>query len=263
MLGWTTERFLTDATRAGARRLRAALRRAGRAPRRPASRSPTSSARREFWGLELEVTPGRADSAPGDRADRRGGAGAVSRSRGAAARSPTSAPAAAASRSRSRTSGRRARCAAPTSRAAALEVARRNAARHGVGDRVTLHPRRPARRRRRHASTRSSRTRRTSSIARGRRCSRRSATTSRRSRCSAAIDGLALVARLIAAAPAAAAPRRLSDLRVRTRPGRRDRGPDRGVARADADRACAATCRASRAPPSPSESKAARDDLDA
>ena len=57
VLGWTTERFLTDARRAGARRVRAAATKRWSPAASPASRSPTSSATREFWGLELEVTP--------------------------------------------------------------------------------------------------------------------------------------------------------------------------------------------------------------
>ena len=82
VLGWDAARFFRVGRRAEppatfATRLRAAASRAARA----ASRSPTSSAGQEFWGLRVRGHAGGADPAAGNRADRRGRARAAFRTR--------------------------------------------------------------------------------------------------------------------------------------------------------------------------------------
>ena len=139
VLGWTTERLPRRRAIARARRLRraATMRWSRAAP--PASRSPTSSARGEFWGLRFRSVAGRAHSAAETELIVESGARSVSRSACRADDRRRRAPAAAASPSRSRTSVPRRRVVATDISDAALR--RRRAAtpaRHGVADRIAF-----------------------------------------------------------------------------------------------------------------------------
>ena len=251
VLGWTTERFLTRRRRRGARRLRRRVRRARRPARHPRA-ARLHRRHREFWGLEFEVTPGRADSAAGDRADRRSVARAVPRPRRAADDRRHLHRHAAASPWLSRTNGRRRPSSPATSRRRRWTWRDATRDRHGVGRRVSFRTgdllggstRSSVR------STRSSRTRRTSWTAPGRRCSRRSATSNPRSRCSAAATASTSSRASSRRRPPEAAARRLSHFRIRPRPGRRDRGAARGARPSSRWSASGAISRASRAPPS-------------
>ena len=92
---------------------------------------------REFWGLPFEVGPDVLIPRPGDRIHRRGSARA-GRKGFAAPSSSTSAPAADASPSALAREIPGARVIATDVSTHALEVARRNAVRHGVADRITF-----------------------------------------------------------------------------------------------------------------------------
>ena len=136
ILGWDRARILAESSRA-----------------RPGQLEPTFSdwlarrerfeptayivGEREFWGLDFAVTPAVLDSAPGDRARRRGTALAAARARGRAPRiadigTGSGCIAVAVAHETRRCTVRRDRRLG-TRRST---VARQNAARHGVADRI-------------------------------------------------------------------------------------------------------------------------------
>ena len=78
VLGWDTTRYLTSGARARARRVRRTLRRARRPPRR-ARAVGLHHRTAGILGSVARGFAGRAHPAPGNRADRRGGAGALRR----------------------------------------------------------------------------------------------------------------------------------------------------------------------------------------
>ena len=143
----TTARLLTDRARRAA--ARASPHATTRSSRGASRREPIAYiiGRQEFWGLHVRGVAGGPDSAAGNRADRRSRARAVARSRTAPltiADVCTGSGCLAVALARERP---RARVVATDISDAALDVARRNAARHGVADRIDVRARRSARRR--------------------------------------------------------------------------------------------------------------------
>lgn len=136
MLGWTTEKFLTDSLQ------RAPIEFAPRYDaliERRARREPTAYIlrRQEFWGLEFEVGPGVLIPRPETELIVESALAVTAREQAfAAADICTGSGCIAVAVARERP---RARIAATDVSPAALEIAGRNAARHGTADRVSFH----------------------------------------------------------------------------------------------------------------------------
>ena len=259
VLGWTTERFLDRRrrTRSPPASRRATTRSSRAAPRREPLAyivgTPASSG-----ALDFEVTPAVLIPRPETELIVEVGARAVSRSRRRAVdRRRLHRLRLRRRRHRARTSGARA-SSPPTSRAPRWTSRARNAARHGVADRVTfvrgdlLDGIDGAVRRRS-----SSNPPYVVDGATGRRLQPEVRDHEPAVALFGGADGLDIVTRLVAGGAGAAPRRRLADLRVRLRSGRRDRGSLISDTRRRSNwSSCGATCRASRGPRSRSASVA-------